>query len=82
MYKRTMAEEETMADNGDDDQWLYGDSTLNLDPPGTRVEDVKPTETVGVVEDEVILNREKNTPINPMEQKPKFKIGNNLLMLN
>lgn len=55
-----MAEEETMTDNGDDDQWLYGDSTSNLDPAVTRVEDVKPTEIVGVIEDEVILNRRKS----------------------
>jgi len=50
--------EETMADNGDDDQWLYGDSISNLDPPnGTLVEDVNQTETVGVpAEDEVIIN--------------------------
>lgn len=39
-----------MADNGDDDQWLYGESNSNLDPP---VKDVKPTE-VAVNEDEVI----------------------------
>lgn len=45
--------EETMTDNGDDDQWLYGDSTSNLDSAGTLVEDIKPAETVGVVEDEV-----------------------------
>jgi len=44
--------EETV-DPGDDDQWLYGDSNLNLDPLGTPVEDVKPiAEPVGVVEDE------------------------------
>jgi len=46
--------EETMVDNGDDDQWLYGDSISNLDPVGTLVEDVKQTETDGVLdEDEV-----------------------------
>jgi len=46
--------EETV-DPGDDDQWLYGDSNLNLDPLGTPVEDVKPiAEPVGVVEDEVL----------------------------
>lgn len=43
-----------MADNGDDDHWLYGDSNSNLDPPITSVEDGKTTE-VGVVEDEVIF---------------------------
>lgn len=44
-----------MVDNGDDDQWLYGDSNSNLDTVGTSVEDVKPTELVGVAEDEVIF---------------------------
>lgn len=47
-------EETNMADNGDDDQWLYGDSNSNLDPPGTSVENSKPTELVGIIEDEVI----------------------------
>ncbi|VVC24322.1 Pre-mRNA polyadenylation factor Fip1 [Cinara cedri] len=40
-----------MTDNGDDDQWLYGDSNSN--PPGISVENGKsPTKLVGVVEDE------------------------------
>lgn len=48
--------EETMTENGDDDQWLYGDSTSNLDPVGTLVEDVKQTEMIGAVaEDEVYI---------------------------
>lgn len=46
-----------MADNGDDDQWLYGDSNSNLDSVSTSVEDVKPTAVIGVVADEVILFR-------------------------
>lgn len=43
-----------MTDNGDDDQWLYGDSNSNLDPViATSIEDVKPvTEPIGVPEDE------------------------------
>lgn len=47
--------DENMPD-GDDDQWLYGDSNSNLDPASTSVEDVKPklTELVGLVEDEVM----------------------------
>lgn len=46
-----------IADNGDDEQWLYGDSNSNLDPAGTSVEDVKPpAELVGVPEDEVMLS--------------------------
>jgi len=45
--------EVTMADNGDDDQWLYGDSNSNLDPVGALVEDIKPAEPVGILEDEV-----------------------------
>lgn len=49
--------EETMADNGDDDQWLYGDSSSNLDPIGLTVEDAKPTAIIGIVADEVILYR-------------------------
>ncbi|XP_025416965.1 pre-mRNA 3'-end-processing factor FIP1 [Sipha flava] len=44
--------EETIADNGDDDQWLYGDSNSNLDPVGTSVQDVKPTDFIGIVADE------------------------------
>lgn len=44
-----------LTDNGDDDQWLYGDSNTNLDSVATSVEDVKPTEVVGIVEDEVIF---------------------------
>lgn len=48
-----------MVDNGDDDQWLYGDSNSNLDTAGTSVEDVKSTELVGVPEDEVIFFVEK-----------------------
>jgi len=46
--------EVTMADNGDDDQW-YGDSNSNLDPAGALVEDIKPAEPVGILEDEVLL---------------------------
>jgi hypothetical protein len=49
--------EETIADNGDDDQWLYGDSNSNLDPVGTSVQDVKPTDFIGIVADEVIFFR-------------------------
>lgn len=48
-----------MVDNGDDDQWLYGDSNSNLDAAGTSVEDVKSTELVGVPEDEVLFFVEK-----------------------
>lgn len=46
-----------MTDNGDDDQWLYGDSNSNLDPViATSVEEVKPViEPTGIPEDEVIL---------------------------
>ncbi|XP_025203753.1 pre-mRNA 3'-end-processing factor FIP1-like [Melanaphis sacchari] len=44
--------EVTMSDNGDDDQWLYGDSNSNLDPVGTLVEDIKPTEPAGILEDD------------------------------
>lgn len=48
--------EETIADPGDDDQWLYGDSNSNLGPGGTSVEEIstKPSELVGVGKDEVI----------------------------
>lgn len=50
----TKNEDETV-ENGDDDQWLYGDSNSNLDPAGTSVENVKPSsELVGVPEDEVL----------------------------
>lgn len=44
-----------MADPGDDDQWLYGDSNSNLDPASTSIEDVSinPTELIGVGKDEV-----------------------------
>lgn len=44
--------EETMVDNGDDDQWLYGDSISNLDPVVTLVEDVKQTEIDGVQDED------------------------------
>jgi len=47
--------EVTMADNGDDDQWLYGDSNSNLDTVGALVEDIKPAEPIGILEDEVLL---------------------------
>lgn len=46
--------DDTMADPGDDDQWLYGDSNSNLDPPGTSVEDPVKIEQSSVPEDEVI----------------------------
>lgn len=41
--------------DGDDDQWLYGDSNSNLDPVCTSVEEVKPksTELISFIEDEV-----------------------------
>lgn len=47
--------DEIMAD-GDDDQWLYGDSNSNLDPATTTVDEVKPkqSELVDFAEDEVI----------------------------
>lgn len=40
-----------MSDNGDDDQWLYGDSNSNLDLVGPLVEDIKPA---GIIGDEVL----------------------------
>lgn len=49
--------EETMTDNGDDDQWLYGDSNSNLDSVSTSIQDVKPTDFIGIVADEVIFFR-------------------------
>lgn len=46
--------EVTMSDNGDDDQWLYGDSNSNLDLVGSLVEDIKPAAPAGIIEDEVL----------------------------
>lgn len=53
----TIKTEVVMTDNGDDEQWLYGESNSNLDPAGTSAEDVlKPAaELAGVPEDEVML---------------------------
>lgn len=50
--------EETMTDNGDDDQWLYGDSNTVLDPIGLSAEEIKtkPAEPVRNVEDEVKIH--------------------------
>ncbi|CAH1720796.1 unnamed protein product [Aphis gossypii] len=41
-----------MSDNGDDDQWLYGDSNSNLDLVGPLIEDIKPAAPAGIIEDE------------------------------
>lgn len=43
-----------MSDNGDDDQWLYGDSNSNLDLVGPLVEDIKPVAPTDIIEDEVL----------------------------
>jgi len=48
--------EVTMSENGDDDQWLYGDSNSNLDPVVALPDDIKPAEPVGILEDEVLFN--------------------------
>lgn len=58
-YNITMASiktEVTMSENGDDDQWLYGDSNSNLDPVVALPDDIKPAEPVGILEDEVLFN--------------------------
>lgn len=57
--------DDAMADPGDDDQWLYGDSNSNLDPPGTSVEDPIKLEQSSVAEDEVIIFKNDSNYYSP-----------------